>query len=50
MVSRQKALTKLFGDPQSRIVKALEKKVGAINALVDTYKAMKTPELQKQPP
>jgi preprotein translocase subunit SecA len=48
MVSRQKALTKLFGDPQSRIVKALEKKVGAINALVDTYKAMKTPELQKQ--
>jgi preprotein translocase subunit SecA len=48
MVSRQKALTKLFGDPQSRIVKALEKKVGAINALVDTYKAMTKPELKKQ--
>jgi hypothetical protein len=33
MVSRQKALTKVFGDPQQRILKGLEKKVGAINAL-----------------
>lgn len=48
MVSRQSALTKIFGDPQRRIVKSLEKKVGAINALADKYKAMKTPELQKQ--
>jgi preprotein translocase subunit SecA len=48
MVSRQSALTKIFGDPQRRIVKVLEKKVGAINALADKYKAMKTPELQKQ--
>lgn len=48
MVSRQKALTKIFGDPQKRILKGLEKKVGAINALADTYKAMKTAELKKQ--
>ena len=26
MVSRQKALTKVFGDPQTRILKRLEKK------------------------
>lgn len=48
MVSRQKALTKVFGDPQARILKALEKKVGVINALVDTYKKMTKPELKKQ--
>jgi preprotein translocase subunit SecA len=48
MVSRQKALMKVFGDPQARILKALEKKVGAINALTDTYKAMTKPELRQQ--
>jgi preprotein translocase subunit SecA len=48
MVSRQKALMKVFGDPQTRILKALEKKVGAINALTDTYKKMTKPELKKQ--
>jgi len=48
MVSRQKALTKVFGDPQARILKTLEKKVGAINALADTYKKMTKPELKKQ--
>lgn len=48
MVSRQKALTKVFGDPQVRVLKVLQKKVGAINALVDTYKVMTKPELQKQ--
>lgn len=48
MVSRQKALTKVFGDPQARILKTLEKKVTAINALADKYKAMTKPELKKQ--
>jgi preprotein translocase subunit SecA len=48
MVSRQKALTKVFGDPQARILKVLEKKVGAINALTDKYKQMKKTELQSQ--
>lgn len=48
MVSRQKALTRLFGDPQARIVKALQKKVGAINDLADTYRSMTDAELKKQ--
>lgn len=48
MVSRQSALTKIFGDPQKRILKGLEKKVGMVNALADTYKAMKDTELKKQ--
>jgi len=48
MVTRQKALTKIFGDPQTRILKALQKKVGAINALTDKYKAMSKTDLKKQ--
>jgi len=48
MVSRQKTLTKIFGDPQKRILKGLEKRVVTINALADTYKAMKKTELPKQ--
>lgn len=48
MVSRQVALTKVFGDPQQRILKQLQKKVGAINQLGDTYKAMSKADLQKQ--
>ena len=48
MVSRQKALTKVFGDPQLRILKKLEKKVGAINDLADTYAKMTKPQLRKQ--
>lgn len=48
MVSRQKALTKVFGDPQLRILKVLQKKVGAINDLTDKYKKMTKPELRKQ--
>lgn len=37
-ISKQKVLTKVFGDPQRKILRALEKKVGAINALEDKYK------------
>lgn len=48
MVTRQGVLTKVFGDPQKRILKGLEKRVGAINALTDTYKQMSKPELKKQ--
>jgi preprotein translocase subunit SecA len=48
MVSRQKALTKVFGDPQVRILKTLQKKVGAINDLTEKYKKMSKAELQKQ--
>lgn len=48
MVSRQKVLTKVFGDPQKRILKGLQKQVDAINALEDTYKALSDKELQAQ--
>ena len=48
MVSRQKILTKVFGDPQARKLKALQKKVGAINDLADTYKKMSDAKLKKQ--
>ncbi|MDB5167970.1 MAG: secA [Candidatus Saccharibacteria bacterium] len=48
MVNRQKALTKVFGDPQVRILKVLQKKVGAINDLTDKYTKMTKPELRKQ--
>ncbi len=48
MVSRQAVLMKVFGDPQKRILKGLEKKVGAINALAEKYHKMSKPELKKQ--
>lgn len=48
MVTRQGVLTKIFGDPQKRLLKSLEKKVGAINALADKYHKMSKPELRKQ--
>lgn len=48
MVSRQSALTKVFGDPQARILKRLQKKVTVINDLTDKYKAMTKPELKRQ--
>ncbi len=48
MVSRQKVLTKIFGDPQKRTLKTLEKKVGAINVLADKYHAMSKADLKKQ--
>ncbi len=45
---RQKALTKVFGDPQKKILKRLEKRVIEINDLADVYKKMKKSELPKQ--
>ncbi len=48
MVSRQKVLTKVFGDPQVRTLKALKKRVKVINDLEDKYKAMSDEELRAQ--
>ena len=45
---RQKALTRVFGDPQKKILKKLEKRVVEINDLADTYKKMKKSELREQ--
>lgn len=48
MVNRQKALTKVFGDPQKRTLKRLQKRVGEVNALADKYHKMTATELKKQ--
>lgn len=47
-LDRQKVLTKVFGDPQKRILKRLEKKVADVNKLGDKYKKMTKTELKKQ--
>lgn len=47
-ITRQGALTKVFGDPQKKILKRLEKKVAAVNALEDKYKKLSKAELKKQ--
>ena len=48
MVSRQKALSKVFGDPQKRLLKGLYKKVEKVNALQDEYRSMSDAQLKKQ--
>ena len=48
MVSRQKALTKVFGDPQVKKLKKLEKRVAVINNLAGKYKDMSDTELKNQ--
>lgn len=48
MISRQTALTKVFGDPQKRTLKRLQKKVDDINALAEKYHRMSTSDLKKQ--
>ena len=48
MVSRQKVLTKVFGDPQKRVVKGLEKRAQAITVLEPKYEKMSKSELAKQ--
>jgi len=47
-ITRQSVLTKVFGDPQKRILRGYEKKVAAVNALADKYKDMKKADLPKQ--
>lgn len=48
MVSRQKVLTKIFGDPQIKLLKTLQKKVVSINNLTDKYKKFSKADLKKQ--
>ena len=48
MVSQQQALTKIFGDPQKRILRRLQKKVDEINKLAPKYKKMTKKELREQ--
>lgn len=48
MVTKNKVLTKIFGDPQVKVLKNLNKKVVAINSLADKYKKMSDKELQGQ--
>jgi len=48
MVSKQNVLTKIFGDPQARLLKGLQKKVVAVNALSEKYNKMSKKELREQ--
>lgn len=48
MVSRQGVLTKVFGDPQKKTIKRLEKKVAIINGLSEKYKKLSKADLKKQ--
>lgn len=41
-------LTKIFGDPQAKIVKRLRKKVASVNALASKYEKLSDSELKKQ--
>ncbi len=44
----KKVLTKVFGDPQARILKRLKKRVAAINDLTEKYRKMSDTQLKKQ--
>ncbi len=48
MVSRQGVLTKIFGDPQTKLLKVLQKKVILVNQLSDKYAKMSDAELKNQ--
>lgn len=47
-ITQQKALSKIFGDPQKKILKRLRKQVDVINGLNDKYEKMSDKELQAQ--
>ena len=47
-ITQQKALSKIFGDPQKKILKRLRKQVGVINGLNDKYEKMSDKELRAQ--
>lgn len=47
-ISRNKILSKVFGDPQAKILKGLRKKVVAINALEPKYQLMTKKQLREQ--
>ena len=44
----RQVLTKVFGDPQKRILKRINKRVDEVNALSEKYADMKDAELKKQ--
>ena len=48
MVNQQKALSKVFGDPQKKTLKRLQKRVAQVNALADKYAKMSKKELKEQ--
>ena len=47
-MTQQKALSKVFGDPQKKILKRLEKRVAVINGLSEKYEKLSDTELQAQ--
>ena len=47
-ITQQKALSKIFGDPQKKILKRLRKQVDIINGLNDKYEKMSDKELRAQ--
>ena len=47
-MTQQKALSKIFGDPQKKILKRLHKQVDVINGLSEKYEKMSDKELQEQ--
>lgn len=48
MVSKQGVLTKIFGDPQTKLLKALQKKVVLINEQAEKYQKFSKADLKKQ--
>ena len=48
MPTTDKILGKIFGDPQKKIIKRLQKTVNRINDLEDKYRAMDDETLAKQ--
>ena len=48
MPSKEKVLGKVFGDPQKKIIKRLQRKVDEITALGGKYAQMSDEELAKQ--
>ena len=47
-MTQQKALSKIFGDPQKKILKRLQKQVDVINGLSEKYEKMSDKELRAQ--
>lgn len=47
-ITQQKALSKIFGDPQKKILKRLRKQVDVINGLNGKYEKMSDKELREQ--
>ncbi|MDD3035556.1 MAG: preprotein translocase subunit SecA [Candidatus Saccharimonadaceae bacterium] len=48
MINKNKVLTKIFGDPQARTLKKLQKRVSVINNLASYYQKMSKTDLKNQ--